>query len=69
MPERRVRVKVADGDKRCGEIGRERRYLLVSDVSRQSWSRHEPRAVMKRLGLQCLAGQIIQIVHDRQAKE
>ena len=47
----------------------DREKILVSDVSRQSWSRHEPRAVMKRLGLQCLAGQIIQIVHDRQAKE
>ena len=51
VPERRVRVKVADGDKRCGEIGRERRYLLVSDVSHQNSSQQEQGTAMKKLRL------------------
>jgi hypothetical protein len=68
VSEMRVRVEMVDGDKRHGEIGRERRYLLVSGVSHQSWSRQERGAAMKKLELQCLASQIIQIMHDRQAE-
>ena len=66
MPERRVRVEMADGDKRCGEIGRKRRCLLVSGVFRQNWSQQGQGAAMKKLELQYLAGQIIQIMHDWQ---
>ena len=70
MPEKKVKVHMADGDKKKYMVkSAERENILVSDVSRQSCSRQEPRAVMKKLGLQCLAGQIIQTVHDRQAEE
>ena len=68
MPEKRIRVKVADRDKRYGEIGRKKRYLLASGVFHLSWSQQGRRAAMKSSELQYLAGQVIQIVHGRQAE-
>ena len=68
MPEKRIRVKLADGNKRYGKIGRKRKYLLALGVFHLNWSQQERRAETKTSGLQCLAGQIIQIVHGRQAE-
>jgi len=68
VPERRIRVKVADRDKRYGEIGRKKRYLLASNVSHRSWIPQEQRAAMRRLELQYLAGQTILIMHGWQAE-
>ena len=68
MPEKKVRVKMADGDKKYGKISRKRKYLLVSDVSHRNWGQQEQGAAMKRLELQYLAGQIIQIMRGQQAK-
>ena len=63
MPKRRIRVKMGDGDKGYGEIGRKERNLLVSNVSHRSWSQREHGAAMKKLELQHSAGQMIQIMH------
>jgi len=67
VPKRKIRVRMADEGKRCCEIGRKKRYLLVSGVSHRNWSQQEQGAAMKKLELQYLASQIIQIMHGRQA--
>ena len=46
----------------------EERCLPASNVFPLNWSQQERRAETKTSGLQCLAGQIIQIVHGRQAE-
>ena len=42
--------------------------LPASDVFLLNWSQQERGVAMKSSGLRCLAGQVIQIVHGRQAE-
>ena len=59
---------MADGNKEYSEIGQTKEYLLASGVFHLSWSQQGRRAAMKSSELQYLAGQVIQIVHGRQAE-
>ena len=52
-------IRMADGDRKYNEIGQKKKYLLASDVFHLNWRQQGRKAVMKSLGLQCLAGQII----------
>ena len=63
------KVKMADGNKRVmGSANREKGCLPASGVFLLDWRQQEWGVAMKSSGLQCLAGQVIQIVHGWQAE-
>ena len=57
---------MADGNKGMVKSTRGKGLTCFRPIS--SMLEQGQRAVMKNLGLQCLASQIIQIVHSRQAE-
>ena len=60
---------MADGNKRVmGSANREKGCLPASGVFILDWNQQERGVAMKCSGLQCLVGQVIQIVHGRQAE-
>ena len=60
---------MADGNRKVmGSANREKGCLPASGVFLLDWSQQERGVAMKSSGLQCLAGQVIQIVHGRQAE-
>ena len=60
---------MADGNKRVmGSANRKKGCLPALGVFLIDWSQQEREVAMKSSGLQCLAGQVIQIVHGRQAE-
>ena len=62
-------IRMADeGKGMMKSANREKGCLPALGVFLLDWSQQERGVAMKSSGLQCLAGQVIQIVHGRQAE-